>query len=456
MKKFNLNYKNLFFCSAITIFQAKANLYIGLGTSISNDSYSANSEDLGQTQNLQNVSKISSINLIQYNGTFSQFIENIKYNIPNSLSNVDKFNSTLFSKFDDASNEFKGCIGESGYMVSSYGIDACNNSKAKYQKLTLGQFYQDIGSSVLYNIEKNDNLFKDRLTSKSKNKLSEEIGREIISSIITSQNSNINMSKITIDDINKWFGGSSETILFKIDKNLFGLDSGALSLTAIEMQTDIIGEYQDKWNVIAAGVENALLKNQNLVYTNSVIKSSASSSKYGVILSLGYLTNVGSFFYGGELAFDIGKYSIGKNQDLELEVSYNLGASLVGRVGFYLFDKSLAYLNMGLNLRDYAVSGFGISADGIIPHYIIGVGSEIFIYKNMNIFLEFNHVVSMAKLDTGVIGAKSLALKSNKINVGFRLYLDTNALNDISFHKSKDHEKASQGVQVTLKDIKIK
>lgn len=182
------------------------------------------------------------------------------------------------------------------------------------------------------------------------------------------------------------------------------------------------------------------------------IDSSASKNGAQIFLLAGIGKAIQRAYLGAEFALDIGKDSVGKNSQKQINVKSYYTASLIGKLGYSFTKNSLNYLNIGIASRKYNTKYQGnlisFSDTSFNLHLLLGIGMEFFISKKLGIFAELNHIVSANDVKTGSPDNRALNVATSQVKLGVKYYLDQNPFannNGKYYNDSSSNSRRNEG-----------
>jgi len=427
-------------------FATNANFYMGTGVSISQNQYEIK-ENYGSSGNLQGSQELqNAFNLARSAGTTyasSQYIQGV-----NNLTGQITGAGLAVTNINTASNGSSGianyCVNNSVIIANQGGGGACPSGTTS-TAATTQLVAQDIGNVFLNTYE--DLLLKQGKTAsfpsiEARIAFTEYFGYQILSQV-----SGTTVTATTpIADV--------ATIITASPGGLFTMgttNGNKLTITLTDDGNTLVTQQQ------LSGITTALLNTLDYYDVTvqavdfPVLANSADSTGMEALLSVGYMKRHNNFYYGGEVLFEYGFTKIGKNSSSEIEVEYGLTASLLGRVGYGLSEKSFAYLNLGAALRRYEAKFDNSSDDRYIPHFLFGMGFEYNVTKHINVFTEFNYLVSLKdlKLKETINDDAKMQFKSQKLSVGMRYYFDKNVISHAHNNHNKEKTMKASAYDVT-------
>jgi opacity protein-like surface antigen len=161
------------------------------------------------------------------------------------------------------------------------------------------------------------------------------------------------------------------------------------------------------------------------------LETKASETQGSISLMTGFKYDASNFGFITELGLDFnlgGK--IGDNSKKEIEMKNTYNAYLTQKLGYYFASNNLTYITAGLGFKNYK---FEYNSDSLNInnkfnnklHYILGVGNEFAINKQISAFVEFNSIFSANKIGLTSNKIKNIGdvkTSSQQVRIGVRYY----------------------------------
>jgi hypothetical protein len=157
----------------------------------------------------------------------------------------------------------------------------------------------------------------------------------------------------------------------------------------------------------------------------------ASKISSNISLLAGYRFNIENFGFITEIGFDIDLGSSAKIGDIsknEIELKRNSSYYISQKIGYNFLQNNLSYVNIGISFANFKPRYDGIiqNSKDITP-FIIGIGNESVVNKNLHFFAEFNINLGgkfdVVRDQTVPEKAGEIKISSQQFKLGFRYYL---------------------------------
>ena len=403
----------------VILFQslAFAGTYIGIGVNLSDDKYSTDTtkSDSPDLSNLSNIINAAAGNIIKYDGS--------KEDLKKLLSETYGFIGVDLYIEGEAGNSFtlsqcqlNGALSPYECVIGSFTPSETGHAMVVIASVETVQ--SNVGESYYNFLEKQwAGLVSFNFANEDEKKNFQTLlGKNLLDAMMGTTGYSLTQLAAAFND------GFQNPGIFKptnVDVG-DGSNVGVVNLTA-ENFTNLYQEaiWQAVLDIYASG------ENVNPNDGKVTSKKKASKSNTGLFLSVGYAEMNKKWYYGFESVLDLGSNVVGNKNDNEFELKHNYSLNFLAKGGYSLFPNAVNYANLGIALRQYSVSGFGIEKSAFKPFAVVGLGVEFFVNKQLNIFTEYNHLFILSKMKTGVSDL-NFNVKSNKISMGVRYYLDSN------------------------------
>jgi hypothetical protein len=393
-----------------------ASLYVGGGVEYHHSSYSANNINTGDaSQNLPNVNSMFQNTFISYNGTKEAFKQDLKTSYPKGSIGINTI-------INQPNNTFGGCM-QNGIIIGSPNWSGVCSSGTPVSP-SVEQIMQDFGSSVLHKMKGSyTGLSTNFQNLEQKKEFEQKLGYAIFTKVL-------GFSNFTDAQLMEFFKTGDIAGMTTIKKpNIFQISGDSL----VTLATKPLANNDDKnetnlatWNSITDAIIETFLNDPSINYLPVIKSNAVQKNGVGGFVMIGLAYNLSKFVYGYEMSLGLDNTNIGKNENFELNLKSNIYLDGKFKVGYQFGEHYFNYLNFGIGVRDYKVSGFGVENSQFTPYYILGVGIEGKISERFNIFTEVNHTISMKGVETGICGAENLKVKSTRMKLGVKYYFGQN------------------------------